>query len=92
MLNDQQCKDGQFIKETMLWPSWPWLPVKRSAKVGMPDCAALFDKGDGTYPVYMENLFTMADKCKTDPDFMKKVEVKVYPTLEALLMDGWMVD
>lgn len=87
--------DAAFIRNPDDWPVWPYLPVKKSGRVelgidnktiGILCCTdELVNKGQPTvYHVYLFDLpkkGALKDAPKTD-----------YPTVEAMLADGWVVD
>jgi hypothetical protein len=64
------------------WPLWPFLPLKRS-KEGERELGVFYESTKGKIEVIMSNVF--AD------DFCRAPR-KEYPSIDALLADGWVVD
>lgn len=83
--------DPVFIA-SLQWPRWPFLPLKRSPQYRGEDLGFLYADNardeDGVY-VYLANLFGMADMTPEQRSAIKRLD---YPTVDAMLADGWMVD
>ena len=71
------------------WPLWPWLPMKRYSRNTIADSGLLHaDDYDSTpCKLYIMNVFMVRSRFPT-----KDMEVREYPSLDALLADGWEVD
>jgi hypothetical protein len=86
--------DAEFVRSAMMWPVWPYLPVKRKdnslkdKNLGILYATEeLVKKGKPT--VYHLYLFDLPrDKKLSDPSIPKTE----YESVEAMLDDGWMVD
>lgn len=79
-----------MMREPMGWPMWPWLPVKqRSENPGEWPKAfgCLFDDSRCSLcpVIYDVNAHIIKDK-----DEVKIL--KSYPSFEAMVDDGWVVD
>jgi hypothetical protein len=75
----------------MLWPHWPYLPLKRSVKkhgiAGTEFQCAFLDANardykKGHYQLYLGFIFAPQSATKST----------VYTSLQAVLDDGWLVD
>jgi len=78
--------DLTMLKNPSLWPCWPRLPLKRRSK----NPAQLWDvgfvsDGMGEARLFLANIY---DKIE-NPTTVLQIE---YPSPEALLADGWVVD
>jgi len=72
------------IEDEITWPLWPQLPLKRYVDEQMfPEFGVLFPKTKDVYSVQLR----MVNMPRTEDT--KTVE---YPTIDALLADGWVVD
>jgi hypothetical protein len=88
---DEEKDDRAMILWPLMWPKWPYLPVKRwvtEPKFGGRDleCGILWT-GTG-FNIYLVNLFLMP---KTPEEF-KATEHHAYDNVDDLLKDGWIVD
>lgn len=83
-------EDTQLIKQTMMWPQWPYLPIKRytEGKNG-PECAFLFDGEATQLVVFRCNLFALKDMTTEE---RQKIPTVKYDSIVKLLEDDWMVD
>lgn len=69
------------------WPTWPWLPLKRHVNKSSPELALLHaDHTDAPVRVYHANLHTVGWLPSPDLKFTD------YPTIDAVVTDGWLVD
>lgn len=68
----------EMMRHENRWPVWPFLPLIRGDEVGV------LIAGQGAI-VYRVNLFAMMGKLAT-------AEQIHYPSLEAVVADGWIVD
>jgi hypothetical protein len=76
-----------MIQNPTLWPRWPFLPVKRW--VGHDLQCGLIEACTGRLTwVRIANLWGLP-KTRAEFDALPKHE---YPTPEALIADGWVVD
>ena len=79
--------DAAMIYNPGVWPAWPCLPLKRSAKGALPECAYILDTGvcsiELPIKVFKGNIFRISDD---DP------VIATYDSVEALLAAGWVVD
>jgi hypothetical protein len=91
--------DATMIRQTMRWPRWPMLPLKRKNNsledwnLGVlldtkANDDALKGKPGSKFTVYHVYMFD-PPKDKAGWDAAPKTE---YDTLTALLADGWVVD
>lgn len=72
------------------WPQWPYLPIKR--RVGdsnWPELGLLVETGIDTPPVVMPKVYLTNLFCQ---EKLTDVPTREYPSFEALLDDGWVVD
>lgn len=87
-----QLTDAQMVNARDLWPRWPLLPLKRTNAEKQLDYGFLYadnaSDADGVY-VYCSDMFTFAALSK---EARLLVERKEYPTVAAMLADGWRVD
>ena len=88
-LTPEMRDDLIFLRETMRWPAWPYLPVKNSKKdlIGILFDFSDEDKKKGIY-VAEGNLISFAHgemEWKDMPKHHYKDHVE-------MLLDGWMVD
>jgi hypothetical protein len=73
----------EFLREEREWPNFTVLPLKKRSQDGFPILGLVFFHDVLT--VYEANLYDKAE------DVMK-APTHTYPTVEALVIDGWMVD
>lgn len=75
---------------SLKWPRWPYLPMKRGDQNN--DLGFLYADNatdqDGV-KLYRVNLFAYGEM---KPEERAAVEVLEYPTVGALLNDGWRID
>jgi hypothetical protein len=89
MMNQRQIEDARFIRRTLDWPAYPFLPMRRKQEKVRPDTGVLVDsKGNTVYLINMFGLKEHFDSGKSLTD-IQKIE---YQSVEELLADGWMVD
>lgn len=76
----------RMLANSDTWPLWPLLPIKRPKPRDMPEVACLHanvtEKPHGGIIVYKCMIY----------DFDPSCEKITYPTVEAFLADGWIVD
>lgn len=88
-MNEEIMDDGAFIRHVELWPHYPLLPIKRHiADEDGPECCLLLATAEPWSTVYACNLFALP---KTVSE-LRKMNKYTYPSVEALLADGWRVD
>lgn len=84
--------DANFVTHPDLWPKWPYLPIKRWVKdeKGREDmeCGIILGTETPWSRVFVANIWHLPP---TREEFLK-TEKYQYPTVEALLADGWVVD
>jgi hypothetical protein len=83
--------DRSMILHPVMWPKWPYLPVKRwvtEPKFGGREleCGIIWTATG--FNVYKVNLFLMP---KTAEEF-KATDHHAYDNVDDLLKDGWIVD
>ena len=96
--------EASRIRQLRTWPYWPWLPVKRhnlttsEVETGIifADHIDLPDDDDANGPVIVWNA-PLWPTMKAAVAILKGVtptwpELGRYPTVEAMLNDGWVVD
>lgn len=82
-----------MIRDQDKWPCWPYLPVKKAGKAHLGvegKCLGLLLATEelvnqGKPTVYYVSLYDV-------PKDLASAPKKEYPTVEALLDDGWVVD
>ena len=75
--------DLEMMSSPNDWPRWPQLPLKRW-RDGEMDCGVIVEWASGVRPIiYLKNLFQ---------NFAADTPTVEYPSLEALVADGWVVD
>jgi hypothetical protein len=88
---DQEKDDRGMILHPVLWPKWPYLPVKRTV---YDDDGNWKDLDTGViflntgFNVYRANLFALP---KTEEEF-KNLPHHKYDNVDDLLADKWIVD
>ena len=80
-------REIRFMERPMLWPHWPYLPLKRSSIAGNHFQCAFLDANSrdykkGHYQLYLGFVFAPQSATKST----------VYTSLQAILDDGWLVD
>jgi hypothetical protein len=90
---DEENDDRAMILWPLMWPKWPYLPVKRWVnkrnKYGEQrelECGIVWT-GTG-FNIYLVNLFLLP---KTAEEF-RATEHHAYDNVDDLLKDGWIVD
>lgn len=98
-----QHDDAQMIFDPDRWPAWPYLPIKRGNNKLAEGNLGIIWVGGGQYKfndatgkpemvmpvrVYGAYLFDLPK----DAEAFKATKSHEYPTVGALLADGWMVD
>lgn len=80
----QHPTDAEFIQHPGLWPMWPLLPLKRTRNTssGLPETGVIIEE-ETKFRVYHCSMFTTITPSTPHTD---------YPTVNALLADGWVVD
>lgn len=83
--------DERVIANTIDWPMWPYLPVKRRINGGWPEVGFLVDDGEkrNKIRIYRENLLTFVDGGVQDLSKLVKCE---YDSLSEMFDDRWEVD
>jgi hypothetical protein len=88
-------QDKEMILDSAEWPQWPILPLKRySSDGGWWDCALLVDAQilpdqlEMGIVVWKLNLFQLPRDLRQ----MRDMPYQLYPTVEDVLADGWIVD
>jgi hypothetical protein len=76
---------AEFIQCDGNWPNWPRLPVKRYVAGQMrPEVAVIGPvSDDGQVMVYHVNLFS---------PITSDTRQTLYPSIDAFLNDGWVID
>jgi hypothetical protein len=77
--------DKGFILDPNQWPSWPFLPLKRSTD-HWPETGFMME---GKFTIYVLNMFSLSSMNEVEFANCKKYE---YPNVDALLADRWIVD
>lgn len=97
---DETKEDQAFINDPGGWPIWPWLPLKRGNNeladknlgvlwVGdLPETHARKRGPDDRWVVWHVQLFDLPPNVEA----FRASPHTIYPTLDALLADGWRVD
>jgi hypothetical protein len=86
---ERRQQDAMFIRETVGWPLWPFLPVKTlgdNRRIGF-----LFDGKEVQNRVFLMNLLSVKEYLDKGGKW-EDIPSKQYDSLEALLDDGWVVD
>ena len=86
----QRDRNLAMMRNPREWPYWPALPVKRlPAGGGWPECGIIVEAGGpfvaGGPTVYMVNIHA------PEP-ITPETARHTYPSFEALVADGWVVD
>ncbi len=77
--------DAAMMRNQSSWPAWPVLPVKKYNKPGeMPDVGTMFA---GQTKVFKCNMFDLSGT-----EDLTKLDSFDYPSVEAIIADGWRVD
>jgi hypothetical protein len=79
------------IRRLKTWPRWPWLPVKRNGATG----TIFADDIDGPVRVFDVNVFHCSMRAAAAMTLGTPCPWPLhgtYPTVEAMLADGWRVD
>ena len=81
--------DLEMMRRSNLWPSSPFLPVKRHKAMtpGDPPMTGLMVESEKN-SVFLVNMFRLLDQ----PDLLDTCTRLQYTSLEALHADGWVVD
>lgn len=88
--------DSDMIDDPTKWPQWPWLPVKRFDTNNRLECAVVY--ADDSTNVIFAGLFSIDEAMEPIPSMPSlrrlKADVKQlkYPSVAALVADGWMAD
>ncbi len=81
--------DAEFISDPALWPLWPYLPIKRYPEgYHGPECCLLMATERPWEVLFAACVYNLP---KTREEFLKTKKY-TYPSVEALLADGWVVD
>ncbi len=86
--------DLEFMNTPDLWPNWPLLPINRYPEAPKgPECGILVACHECRNTVFLVNMFSLEAGSIRDI-LIDKTEVKriAYPSAEAILADGWIVD
>jgi hypothetical protein len=87
--------DLRMIQEPSWWTLWPYLPMKRRTTTGKSvgvEVGFMIAADGYRLTVFRHNVLTLP-KAKTVSELIQKLpNYQSYPTPEALLADGWMVD
>lgn len=82
----------KMMKTPTNWPRWPALPVKRTDEGGFGVCGVMFAvAGPERNYVFLANLTSLRGPTIRAAMDMAN-EVIVYDSLEAVVLDGWVVD
>jgi hypothetical protein len=88
-----QKRDLDMLKHPERWPHWPFLPMCKGKPGPMATTGLVVDLECGVDDhhaaqptVYLANIFSLSSVK------LSKAEKIEYPTLEAMLADGWWVD
>ena len=85
----------EFINEPERWSRWPALPLKRSPSrftdKRWKDEGILIAVEEHCWTVFLINMFMLPKSVKELVENSNVGRI-VYPTPEAILADGWMVD
>ncbi len=90
--------DKQFIESSGHWPGWPFLPLKRDRKkypehTGMlVDVQRISETFDKNHSSLRTILFASIYAVAAGEVDLKSVKKQEYPSIDAMLADGWMVD
>lgn len=79
---ERQADELRFIRLTMGWPHWPFLPLKL---LGGGRFGVLFDSSDGQFWFREGNVFKLMEG-------EQRLEEWTSVDIEALVRDGWVVD
>ncbi len=83
--------DQRMMEHPERWPRWPVLPIKRRMDHGLPDYAVMLAiEHHGTTVVHI-NLSYISNG-KTLNQIVEDSATTVYPDIDSLLDDGWIVD
>lgn len=74
---------AEFIRNDGNWPQWPRLPLKRGAIPGQELAIITPVESDGTVTLYHANMFEVIHM---------NTRITKYPSVDALLADGWTID
>lgn len=90
-LSEEQQADKKLIENSLNWPRWPLLPMKRYTKEGMQ---AAFMHSTSRILLYGVSIYSLNGK---DGEEWSKVLARIpqrfeYQSIEDLLLDGWKVD
>ena len=88
---DQENDDRDMILHPVLWPKWPYLPVKRhlyteGGEYKELECGVIFL--NTKFNIYLVNLFMLP---KTEEEFRETKHYE-YTNVDDLLADKWIVD
>lgn len=86
-------RDLAMMQSPNDWPNWPVLPIKKWDKEKhQMDCACIIDEGplrqSVGIKVYLVSMYQLCEKSKP----LMEHKSKEYPSLDALVADGWKVD
>lgn len=87
----ERARARDFIS-SLKWPRWPVLPMKRPRPGEMPEFGFLYAdnaRDEDTVIVYVTDTYTWRE---STPDERAAIKRLTYPTVDALLDDGWVVD
>jgi hypothetical protein len=83
--------DVKFMQDTVNWPNWPFLTVKKYYKEdGVPDVGLMIDGYKAT--VYHVNMWELGANPDLDSDVFKNAKKSEYSSYEEAVDDGWIVD
>jgi hypothetical protein len=90
--NERRARDAKQMSDPLLWPYWPWLPIKRHiAADSAPQCAVMHADETGqnnrSVPIYTTYMFTIKSFFPTSD-----MPRTTYASLDELQNDGWVVD
>lgn len=89
--------DRAMISDPTRWPRWPWLPVKRTNSNGLQCAVVHADKNGVPYPEHNTSEIDVfaTNMCEIKNYFPTREMVASatrYPSIDAMLADGWVVD
>lgn len=77
-------RERERMLSPMLWPMWPWLPVKRRGQEGI-ECGRIW--ADDTIEGQPVTVYRWPDEAPPEDRIIKK-----YTDVDAVLDDGWVID
>lgn len=81
--------DKEFIHSQKLWPKWPFLPMKRDKPGDNKELGCLFAVEGMESVIVKVNLWQIRGPLGK---VIQEHGVIPYPSVDAMLADGWIVD